>query len=95
MFDIDSAIDTLPVWTIEPAVAIICACLPVLRPLFAGILGKKKSTSGNGSSMRSYPKRSEWVNIESSDSSQPANPDHATELQKSNKNIRVIVENNV
>lgn len=86
MLGSDSTIDTLPIWTIEPAVAIICACLPVLRPLFAGILDKKKSTTANNASLRSYPKKSEWINIGSSDDSRPIIPSDATELQSSNKN---------
>lgn len=95
MFDADSTIDTLPVWTIEPAVAIICACLPVLRPLFAGILDKKKSSSANNTSLRTYPKKSDWINIGSSDDSRPINPSDAAELQSSNKDIGIVVEDEV
>ncbi len=95
MFGPDSTIDTLPVWTIEPAVAIICACLPVLRPLFAGILDKKKSSNANSTSLRSYPKKSDWINIGSSDDSRPINPSVATELQSSNKDTWVVVEDKV
>ncbi len=95
MSNTDSTIDTLPVWTIEPAVAIICACLPVLRPLFARILDKKRSTTGNSTSLRSYPKKSDWINIESSEDSRPIHPNHATEISSSDKDIRVIVEDKV
>ena len=91
----DSTIDTLPIWTIEPAVAIVCACLPVLRPLFVGALDKKKSSGGYSNPLRSYPKKREWTNVEDSEDSSHKNSRNSAELRNSDKDMHYISENRV
>ena len=81
-------------WTIEPAVAIICACLPVLRPLLAGLLDKK-SSAGESNYLGAYLERSGWINIDRTVNSGHNDPNNATELRSSNKDVQVRVEDKV